>query len=155
MNELQKILTNIKFVPPWAHEFLTHLVGVLCVLIVLNLILKNLQTPQMEKALKALKELGRSAMQDISKSMKLPVERPRLELVALVLFMINSYLMAFVFFVFFCVLLYFSVSAEYLEFWRRIAAIGITLFFLFLARFFYADSERQRLVVIEKWRARK
>lgn len=109
----------------------------------------------MARALKALKAFGRSALQDINKSIQLPVERPRFELAALVLFMANSYLMALFFFAFFGVLLYSSVSAEHLEFWRRMAAIGITLFFLFLARFCYAEAERQRLVVIEKWKARK
>lgn len=153
MSELRAIFSAFNFVSPWAQEFLADAVGVLVLLVVLNLILKNLQTPQMVKALSALKKFGKSALQDLNKSMQLPVERPRLELVAIALFMANSYLVALVFFAFFGILWYSIVSAENLEFWRRMAAIAITLIFLLFARFFYAEAERQRLAVIEKWKS--
>lgn len=155
MKQLETIFTNISFVPLWAQDYLSALVGILFLLIIINLILKNLQTPHLKSAIEVIKTMGTAFFRETLKSIELPTKHPRLEFVGLMLFMVNSYIMAVILFAFFGVIFFLSMSAEHFTFWSRNSVIAFSLILLFIIRFCYAEGERQRLAVIKKWKSLK
>jgi len=143
----------LPLLPAWAYEALPHLVGVLALLIIVNRILAQLQTPLMRSALAEARKAGASVAQALKKGLTLPSPHPRLELVALVASSVSCYLLAFYFFALSAVAMFMSASAQNVEFWRPVAGLLFSAVMLLITRYQYAEAERQRFAAIEKWRS--
>lgn len=140
-------------VPGWAQDILSHLIGILVLLVVINRILAQLQTNNIRLALSEAQKAGTSAAQAIKKALTLPTEHPRLEALALVGVATTSYFLALYFFAFSALLMFVAVGAENIDIWRRIIGLLITAIMLPIARYYFAEGERQRIAAIEKWRS--
>ncbi|MEC5384469.1 hypothetical protein VVD49_01970 [Uliginosibacterium sp. H3] len=153
MTELQALLKNIPILPDWAKLVVVNLLGVYVVLQAIHLILKKLQSPEIRSALNVVKNLSGEALRTASRSLQLPVERPRLALLSLVLNAALYYVFALIFFAYFGFLLILASTAPNTSLANRLIAFAASAFFIIVTRWYYASAERQRIAVVERWKA--
>lgn len=153
MNELKAIATNILLLPEWAKTVALNLLGIYVVLQLVHLILKKLQKPELSSAFSALRNFSGQALRQAGRSLKLPVERPRLALVSLVLNSALFYVYALIFFAWYGVFFMLSATAEELLLIRRLMGFGVAAAFFIASRWYYVSAERQRIAAFERWRS--
>ncbi|MEQ1533428.1 MAG: hypothetical protein HOO97_07630 [Sideroxydans sp.] len=143
-----KLFGVINFLPEYAQEYVQWLLTGLVVLIIFNLIIKQLRTPGMKSAWRAAKAVGdtlKSFSLEFSKTLELPVKYPRVELFVHALFVINNYLAALYFFAFFVLVSVLTVVADAMTSWQRLAGVAFSIIALIFARFCFAEAERGRI----------
>lgn len=152
MNELKTIASNIPLLPEWAKVVVLNLFAIYVILQLLHLILKKLQTPELRHAISALKELSGDALRKAGQTLTLPVERPRIALVASALNAVLYYVSALIFFAWFGVFLFFSSNVPELDFLKRITGLLVAAGFIVASRWYYVSAERQRIALVEHWK---
>lgn len=152
MDELRAIATNIPILPDWAKIVALNLFGIYVVLQLVHLILKQLQKPEFLRAVSALRDLSGEALRQAGRSLELPVERPKLALVSLVLNSALFYAFALIFFVWFGVFFMLSATAEDILLIKRLMGFGFAATFMIVSRWYFVSAERQRIAVLERWK---
>lgn len=155
MNDLKTIIANIPFLPEWAKIVALNLLGIYVILQLVHLILKKLQTPELRNAMSALKNHSGEALRRASRSLELPVERPKLALVALILDTALFYVFALIFFALFGVFLMLSATTDNMLLYKRLLGFGIAGAFVIVSRWYYASAERERIALVERWKTMK
>jgi len=148
-------MKNFPILPDWAKVVVINLLGVYVVLQVLHVILKKLQSPEIRSALVIVKNLSDKALRGASRSLQLPVERPRLALFSLVLDAALYYVFALIFFAYFGILLMLASTTPDATMVNRLIAFAASAFFIIVTRWYYASAERQRIAVVKRWKALK
>lgn len=152
---MSEIANHIPLLPEWAKIVAINLLGLYVIIGLIHLILKKLQKPEMLSAISTLKNLSGEALRRASRSLELPVERPRLALLSLVLNSALFYIFALIIFAWFGIFFMISTSTEELTFIKRLMGFGISAGLLILSRWYYVSAERQRITVLERWRSLK
>lgn len=140
----------LQHLPQPAQDYVWCLLTGLVVLVIANLILKQLFTPEMKKAWAAAKAIGGTLTnfaKDFAKLLDLPVKYPRAELVVHSLFMLNNYLAALYFFAFFVLAAVLTVTVDSLFPWQRLAGMAFSAIAIIFAWFFFAEAERGRIAL--------
>ena len=146
----EKLFGIINFLPSYAQDYVQWLLTGLVILTVINLILKQLFTPEMKKAWAAAKAIGGTLAnfaKDFAKSLDLPVKYPCAELFAHSVFMLNNYLAALYFFAFFALVAVLTVVADGISPWQRLAGATLSAVAILFARFCFAEAERGRVTL--------
>lgn len=152
MSDLSGLVSKIPVIPEWAKTMSLHLLGLYIILQLVHLILRTLQTPAMRAAIASLKELSGEALRRAERALELPVERPRLTLMASAWNAALLYVYSIIFFVYFGVTVILSATSEDVAFPKHLAGFAIAGVFLLLARWYYVSAEKQRIALVKSWR---
>lgn len=144
----EKLFGIINFLPSYAQDYVQWLLTGLVILTIINLILKQLFTPEMKNAWATAKAIGGTLAnfaKNFAKSLDLPVKYPCAELFVHSVFMLNNYLAALYFFAFFALVAVLTVVADGISPWQRLAGTIFSAVAILFARFCFAEAERGRV----------
>lgn len=150
----KQLLDLINTAPDGIREYLQTTFWILVFLTVMWGILKLLFNKEFKKLYKALGsgaqkvgEIGKSIAQGAAKKLELPEPYPRVTKFFAVVFMFNSYLMAFFFTCFFLVMAGAIVLSPSAGFWARNIGLLFSLACGYFAWFSFAQAERDRIAL--------
>lgn len=130
----------------------SYLFSILIILITLNWVLKQLQMKEMRFFLSKLRRLGKALLVKITKKLQVPIKYPSLELFESVLFTIYCYLMTLYLYTIFVWIKVLTFLNNDVIIEKRMIAYLLALFFILLARLFFAEGERNRVIISVLWR---
>lgn len=136
--------------PPQVQDYVQWLLTGLVILIIINLILKQLFSPEMKKAWDAAKAIGGTLAnfgKQFAKSLELPVKYPCAELLVSGLFMLNNYFAALYFFALFVVFAFLTITVDGAASWERLAGAALSALAIIFARWLLAEAERGRVAL--------
>ena len=144
----EKLLGIINSLPEEAKVYVLWLVTGLIVLGIVNLILKQIQTPEMKKAWIAAKSLGGSLAnfsKEFAKDLELPVKHPCGVFIAKILYTLTNYLLALYLLALSVLVAVLSVEAVSVSPWQRLVGVAFSAAVLIFALFCFAEAERGRV----------
>ncbi len=142
----------ISIIQPEFQGIASYLFSILVVLVILNWVLRQLQTKEMKFFLRKSWQLSKAYLGEIAKKSQVPTKYPSLEFIGSVLFTIFCYLMTLYLYTIFVWIRFVAFQNDNVSVWKRMVAFLLAIFFILFARFFFAEGERNRFTIPVLWK---
>lgn len=150
--KMKQLAELISMIQPEFQGIASYLFSILIILIIFNLVLKQLQMKEMRFFLSKLRRLDEALLVKITKNLQVPIKYPSLELLESVLFTIYCYLMTLYLYTIFVWINFLIFMSTNVSIGKRMTAYLLALFFILVARLFFAEGERNRFSIPVLWK---